>query len=239
VILLLYVFVLLPCYIPYGKATVIFISAVYVSTMVAVFLCLAAARWRTVFIEFCAPVTVLFRSVAIYLVARQTNYSECIPSVLDSVHRMLGMAVLLGDLIILRPNVYLTAFIVAPIQLILAALTRTARQHNTIEICSVTATNQIGLLFAQFPIYLPILVGVYLQTYNEARLFLVTENSAKQQQRMLEIFEKQEEGVLVFQKSVAPEDPSKKDDKDGKILFTNNAFTGIVRAEDARQGVET
>ena len=56
---------------------------------------------------------------------------------------------------------------------------------------------------------------------------------------MLEIFEKQEEGVLVFQKSVAPEDPSKKDDKDGKILFTNNAFTVIVRAEDARQGVET
>jgi len=57
------------------------------------------------------------------------------------------------------------------------------------EVCSVATAGEVGRLLATFPVFLPIIVGVYLQTYNEARLFLVTENSAKQQQRMLEIFE--------------------------------------------------
>ena len=80
---------------------------------------------------------------------------------------------------------------------------------------------------------------MYLQTYNEARLFLVTENSAKQQQRMLEIFEKQDEGVIVLRQEMTQEDPSKKDDKDGRILFTNNAFNGIMQNQDVIQGVNT
>jgi len=125
--LLFYVIVLLPCYIPLGKDTVIFLGAGYISTMAAVFLCLAAARWRLVCIEFCVPVTMLFRGVAIYLVARHTHFTGCIPSFLDSAHRIFALSVLLGDLIILRPNVYLTAFIIAPLQLTLTALTRSAR----------------------------------------------------------------------------------------------------------------
>jgi hypothetical protein len=227
-------------YIPLGKESVIFIILAYFATLAAVFLCVAAARWRLVCIELCVPFTMLFRSLALYLLARHTHITECIPSFLDTCHRQLALVMLLADLITLRPNFFLTALIVTPLQLIIGALTKTARLHNSTQsICPATNAQQVGFLLATFPALLPLLFGVYLQTYNEARLFLVTENSAKQQQRMLEIFEKQEDGVVVLQKATVPEDPSKKDNKDVKILFTNNAFTGIVQAQDVCTAVES
>jgi hypothetical protein len=127
VILLFHSVLMLPCYIPFGKDAVIYLAAGYISTLAAVLLCLAAARWRLVFIEFNAPLTVLFRSFAIYGVVRQTNFDGCIPNLLDDLYRFFTLAALLGELIILRPNVYLTAFIIAPLFLGLSALTKSVR----------------------------------------------------------------------------------------------------------------
>lgn len=48
------------------------------------------------------------------------------------------------------------------------------------------------------PLVLPYIISVYLQTFNELRLFLWSENNSKQQQTVLEIFERQQEGVVLL-----------------------------------------
>jgi hypothetical protein len=102
-------------YIPLSKESAIFVGVAFFATLAALFLSVVAARWRLVCIEFCVPFTMLFRSFAIYLLARHTQFSECVPSFLDTCHRQLALIMLLADLITLRPNVYLTALIVTPL----------------------------------------------------------------------------------------------------------------------------
>jgi hypothetical protein len=58
-------------------------------------------------------------------------------------------------------------------------------------------------MFLTFPICIPLLFSIYMQTLNEMRLFLWGENNAKQQQTVLEIFNQQHEGIVLLKSQLA------------------------------------
>jgi hypothetical protein len=55
----------------------------------------------------------------------------------------------------------------------------------------------------------PVLFGVYLQGINEIRMFVWSENNSKQQQTVLEIFERQNEGVVLLKQAAEGADSDK------------------------------
>jgi hypothetical protein len=84
----------------------------------------------------------------------------------------------------------------------------------------------IRSFFIATPALIPFILSLYMQTLGELRLFLLGETLTKQQQIMLEIFEQQNEGVVLLQK------PKKKDSEDEKeeeqtkseVLYINKAL---------------
>jgi len=83
---------------------------------------------------------------------------------------------------------------------------------------------------------LPSYFSHYMMTLNELKLFDVIETLRKQQRVVLEIFERQKDGVVVIQK---PVDNDEKGDGDQLVVFANSAFKDIVQTHDFEDGVRS
>ena len=58
----------------------------------------------------------------------------------------------------------------------------------------------------------------------------------KQQQVVLEIYERQNEGVIIFQKKMSSE-ISENEEAEDTILYSNNAFKKLVGTENDNEGI--
>ena len=71
---------------------------------------------------------------------------------------------------------------------------------------------------------IPFIFSAYIQTVREQRLFLWGENNKRQQQTVLEIFENQNEGIVLLEKPKSKEVRGKDVEE---VLYNNNAFSEI------------
>jgi hypothetical protein len=69
----------------------------------------------------------------------------------------------------------------------------------------------------------------------EQRLFLWGENNKRQQQTVLEIFENQNEGIVLLEKPKSKEVRGKDVEE---VLYNNNAFSEIFQTEQASTGID-
>ena len=67
---------------------------------------------------------------------------------------------------------------------------------------------------------------------NELRLFFLNVTMTEQQKVVLEIFEKQNEGVVIIQKSTDPEEQIQ------TVLYSNSLFKEIVGTENEAEGIQ-
>jgi len=70
-----------------------------------------------------------------------------------------------------------------------------------------------------------------MQKINELRLFLLGETLTKQQKIIFEIFNKQNEAVVVLK-------PSGDKEPTSSVVYANDRFANLVKTEDTLQGVE-
>ena len=102
-------------------------------------------------------------------------------------------------------------------------------QNQTIQPPSFCKELNIALdVFSIFPWGFPALYAVWQLRVNELRIFQLAESTQKQQQIVLEMFERQNEGVVLFSRSqnlVTGEDQE-------NVLFANEAFKKLANVKD-------
>jgi hypothetical protein len=135
------------------------------------------------------------------------------------------------DIVLFRTNIFVATFVAIPIYLIFAVLNQ-QQVMTTHELCRETSLPRLaGKIFACIPLALPFILSSYMQTLNEMRLFLWGENNLKQQQTVLEIFERQQEGVLLLKQA-------QEGTENDEVLFSNSAFAVIAQTKDARESLD-
>jgi hypothetical protein len=89
--------------------------------------------------------------------------------------------------------------------------------------------------FVMMLLAIPFIFSAYIQTLREQRLFLWGENNKRQQQTVLEIFEKQNEGIVLLEKPKSKEVRGKDVEE---VLYNNKAFSEIFQTEQASIGID-
>ena len=89
--------------------------------------------------------------------------------------------------------------------------------------------------FVMMLLAIPFIFSAYIQTLREQRLFLWGENNKRQQQTVLEIFEKQNEGIVLLEKPKSKEVRGKDVEE---VLYNNKAFSEIFQTELASISID-
>jgi hypothetical protein len=128
-----------------------------------------------------------------------------------------------------RTNFFVACFLANPIWCSFAVVNNFRDQTHYNPYCEGEDNPKEFLtkILLYTPLYFSTIVAVYFQHINELRLFVWSENNNKQQQTMLEIFERQQEGVILLKqtpKGGASDKP--------EVLYNNGAFLDIVKSKD-------
>jgi hypothetical protein len=188
-------------------------------------------------VEFMMPATVLIRMLAVGVIRDDYMQLECMPVLLDNARKNIPMALFLGETLILRANYYMLCFLACPLTFVAASLDKQAQTQlmlKGVKFCPIDQGQIFALYFVIFPMVLPSYFSHYMMTLNELKLFDVIETLKKQQRIVLEIFERQKDGVVVIQK---PADNDEKSDVDQLVVYANSAFKDIVQTDELEDGV--
>lgn len=103
----------------------------------------------------------------------------------------------LADIMLLSSSFKVLLFVAAPVHIISTALNRRwmSAMSRKSESCKQTHWQNYIIVFSM---YIPVMFAVYELVLSQLRLYLLSEALSKQQATVLEIFEKQNESVLVY-----------------------------------------
>jgi hypothetical protein len=222
-------------YTPTGKDAIIFCVSIIVASIIAVGICFLASKWRLWAVDFVCPLAVILRALAAYYTIKLSLNLECYTTTLDTARKFFNLTLFFTDLILFKTSFYTTMFVTFPTLIATGAVNMSLETSKNTPLCPSGLNDMMRSFFILIPAWIPFMLSQYMQTLGELRLFLLGETLTKQQQIMLEIFEQQNEGVVLLQK------PKKKDSKDGKedeqpkseVLYINNALKRIINSAES------
>lgn len=133
------------------------------------------------------PLNILLRGLAVYIVNSQESALNlsCLSMPADQARRYLCLYFFFVDSALFRTNIFILLFVAVPIYLALVAPNASYIQNEELDSC-VEPGWQKGLKMLSFlPVSLPYVIGAYMQSLNEIKLFLRAENIARQQKIVL------------------------------------------------------
>jgi hypothetical protein len=181
------------------KVSFIYLCSLICVTTVTMMIMTFAARFRIACVELIFPINVVLRGIVSLLLT--ANYKEpnmtCMPTLLDFTIRNFNQLYFVAEVVLFWTNFYsLMVFSAAVIYFLAAERARLAK--NQLKFCSYSTSDRFISAIASLPIIIPSFYALYMQTLNEIRLFITIDNMRNQQRMTLDIFEKQNEAVVLI-----------------------------------------
>ena len=114
-----------------------------------------------------------------------------------------------------------------------APLNKSPQAYRNLKICEGTGMAEFWWGATLFLFLFPSFVALNLKKYNEKRLFFMSDKMTEQQQVVLEIFERQNEGVVILQKK------NNEDEAEHEtVLYSNDAYKRIVGSANDSESIK-
>jgi hypothetical protein len=194
-------------------------------TFIVLALSASIARIRQSFIQIILPLNVLVRGLLILFMGPK------ICEGLTCLEKPLALVVHYMNIILFfcEANLFpfrLTSYLSVPVYFLLVSIHQNA-QYAQLPKCSDKNGSKLTIfytLLVEVLFLIPLYASLYMQAVSEIRTYLVAENNIKQQQLILEIFERQHDGVILIKNNHDQE----ADQYAKNVLFCNNNLSEIL-----------
>lgn len=199
------------------------------STFMPMLICTLAARYNLVFVEIIPPLNMICRGIVSQLIRNSHKDLECIPPILNHGRSYAGLAWFMADFFFLRSNFAVMFYITIPLFAIVSVINtvRGGAVYDIEGVCTISKKENIFNIFVVASVFPISQLGLYSMVLFETKHVLLNESMLQQQKLMLEILARQNDGVVLFQKSALAEEGGLHE----KALFKNKAFDDITEAQ--------
>ena len=181
-----------PLYLLVDRPSFFAVILIWLATFLILGITTTISKFRRVGTELILPMNILVRGLVMNFIMKQQKNLPCHSMLLEFTRRYIVHFFTISDLIVFRTNIFSVLFVAMPIFVIISGLNSHFDLSHPVSYCA----NKLPLpiyysrLLLYIPIVMPALIGSYLTGLNEQRLFIWSENNSKQQQTVLEIFER-------------------------------------------------
>jgi len=211
---LVYLVVLLlisPLYLFVDFPTFFAITLVWAATFSTLTVTTLISKYRRFGTEFTLVANIIARGLLMNFIMKHQQTLECKSMFLEFTRRYIVHFFFLTDIVSFRTNIFISCFVATPLFIFIGGLNNQFDQTHPLPFCPNKDSLKVyyAKLLLYIPLVVPVLFCVYLQGINELRLFIWSENNSKQQQTVLEIFERQQEGVVLLKQAMQGADSDK------------------------------
>jgi hypothetical protein len=182
--------------IPLGNSPFSLLALNLVATLLGILLCLFSSRWRISSLHTILVFTVVCRSLVNLKFYLEDNDGRCIAFAHDLFNKHLNMIFIVLDIIVFKVNILVSLCFGFPVFAGMQILNHVSNYHK--EVCESSTIEIVFSYLGLAYLSLPAICATYLSQLNEMRLFFLSENAARNQVNMLDLFEKQYEGVILL-----------------------------------------
>ena len=181
-----------PLYLLVDRPSFFAVILIWLATFLILGITTTISKFRRVGTELILPMNILVRGLVMNFIMKQQKNLPCHSMLLEFTRRYIVHFFTISDLIVFRTNIFSVMLLSLPLFVIISGLNSHFDLSHPTGLCvdPVPLPVYYSRLLLYIPIVMPALFGTYLTGLNEQRLFIWSENNSKQQQTVLEIFER-------------------------------------------------
>lgn len=169
------------------------------ATFVPMMIIMGLSKYRLFFIDLLVPLNMITRGFVGIILRRRHRELDCVHPALDVAREYLGLSLFIADAYLLRSN-YLISVLSFPVFGLFSISKQKDKSLINQNQCVVTIGERILASGFEFLSLVPGAYSIWSWVHYEMTTMLVYEAMRKQQHLMLEIFDRQHDGVVLLQK---------------------------------------